>query len=111
MTSLLTRIGENIRNYREAQGLSQEKLAELAGLTSHHVSKLERACSWPKLDTLYRICEALGITLNDVVYRDPTDPEQDGNYETGLDQKEKQQWRKVTMMLKEVFDELEYNKK
>jgi len=51
-----------LRNYREAAGLSQEALAERAGLSARGVSDLERGLSRaPRLDTLSRLAEALQL--------------------------------------------------
>lgn len=36
------KLGDNIRNYREQQGFTQEKLAELSNISEKHLSKIER---------------------------------------------------------------------
>lgn len=42
MSSILATIGSNIRFYRKKLGLSQEQLAELAGLHRTYVGSVER---------------------------------------------------------------------
>ncbi|MBV9897739.1 MAG: XRE family transcriptional regulator, partial [Chloroflexi bacterium] len=51
-----------LRRYRITAGLSQEALAEKAGISVRGLSDLERGLSRvPRLDTLMRIAEALGL--------------------------------------------------
>ena len=58
-----TRLGE----WRAKRGLSFRKLADLSGV--HYVSliKLEAGRLDPQLSTLLKLCDALGITLNQLV--------------------------------------------
>jgi len=42
----LSQFGELLRRYREAAGLTQEELAQAAGLTAKGVGALERAAMW-----------------------------------------------------------------
>jgi transcriptional regulator with XRE-family HTH domain len=60
-------IGENIRAYRKKAGLSQEKLAEKAGLHPVYISQVECACRAITIDSLLKVTKALGIRLRDVV--------------------------------------------
>jgi transcriptional regulator with XRE-family HTH domain len=53
-------IGTVLRKKRQQLGLSQEKIAELAGVDRTYVSILERGLKSPTLDTFERICAALG---------------------------------------------------
>lgn len=52
--------GAVVRRERLRQGLSQEKLAELAGLHPNFVSLLERGKSASALDTIAALATALG---------------------------------------------------
>jgi predicted ATPase/DNA-binding XRE family transcriptional regulator len=55
--------GERLRRHREAAGLTQEELAERAGLTSNSVSALERGeRRRPYPNTIRLLAEALGLT-------------------------------------------------
>lgn len=52
-------IGEAIRTRREAAGLSQEQLAEQAGLTARTLGDYERGRIAPRLDVAGRIADVL----------------------------------------------------
>ncbi len=60
----LERFAANLRTEREKQGLSQEALAELAGLHRIQASKLELGLREPKMSTIAKLCRALGIRPN-----------------------------------------------
>jgi transcriptional regulator with XRE-family HTH domain len=51
----------NLRLSRLASGLSQEQLADLAGLDRNYIGKLEREESSPTVDTLELLALALQI--------------------------------------------------
>ncbi len=54
-------VGWNLRQAREAQGLSQEQLAHLAGLATRHLQKIEAGQVNVTLRTLARLGSALGV--------------------------------------------------
>lgn len=54
-------LGLNIAYYRKKRGLTQEQLAEKAGVERSRVSKTEIAWAGTSLDTVYRIADALEI--------------------------------------------------
>ncbi len=57
-----------LRELREAQGLSQEDLAQLAGLKSGTIYKLEAGVNRnPKIDTLIAVAQALGIDITELL--------------------------------------------
>lgn len=58
----LTSIGERIKQYRMAAGLSQSQLAEMTGISTKYVSVLERSAKPPSLETLINIANALNIS-------------------------------------------------
>jgi len=53
----------NLRKARQAQELSQEKLAELTGLHRTYVGSVERGERNVSIDNMERFAEALGIPL------------------------------------------------
>jgi transcriptional regulator with XRE-family HTH domain len=53
--------GERIRALRQNRGLSQERLAELAGVHRTYLSSLERGERNVSLDNIHAIAEALGL--------------------------------------------------
>ncbi len=57
-------IGEKIRNLRLASELTQEELAERAGLTKGFISQIENDLTSISLDSLEHILTALNITLS-----------------------------------------------
>jgi transcriptional regulator with XRE-family HTH domain len=60
-------LGLALRGARRRAGVSQERLAELAGLDRTYVSGVERGVRNPTLLTLVRLCDALGIDLKDLI--------------------------------------------
>lgn len=66
MSNILDRIGLNIRIIREDRGLSQEKLAALAGLHRAYVGQVERGEKNIGLKNLQKIAKALGINVKDL---------------------------------------------
>ncbi len=61
-------VGKNIRHFREAAGLSQEALAEKLGVTRQAVSNWELGKTEPDIETLHRIADVLGVTIEEIIY-------------------------------------------
>ncbi len=61
-------IGNRIRAARKGKGLTQELLAERAGVEPSNISHIERAATKVSLPTLIRIANALEKTLDELVY-------------------------------------------
>lgn len=58
------RLGEQIKRLREQRGLSQQALAEAAGLSRIYIAKLEAGeRASPSMPALERIATALGVTV------------------------------------------------
>jgi len=64
------KLGSNIRKYRLIADISQETLAKRAGLYPAYLGRLERGEKCPTIDTVYKICKALGVTMSDVLLFD-----------------------------------------
>ena len=60
--SVLAALGQNVRQRREARELTQEKLAEKAGLDSTYISDIERSLRNPGIKNVARLAKALGFT-------------------------------------------------
>ena len=60
-------VGKVIAYFRQQSGLSQEVLSGLADIGRSHLSAIERGERKPTLETLYRICNALGVRMSTVV--------------------------------------------
>jgi transcriptional regulator with XRE-family HTH domain len=54
-------VGRRIREVRRERGLSQEKLAELAGLGRHSVYRVELGTHSGSIDAVLLIAKALGV--------------------------------------------------
>ena len=67
MPTLAKRIGANIRRYRNEQGLTQEDLAGMADLDFTTIGAAERGVRNLSVESLYRVAEALAVSLNDLV--------------------------------------------
>ena len=59
--------GANLRQARKAQGLSQEALADLAGLHWTYVGSVERGERNVSIDNMCRLAWALGAELPDLL--------------------------------------------
>ena len=55
-------LSQNIRLYRTTIGLTQEKLAETAGISLTYLGSIERGEKWPSPETLAGI--AIGLKVN-----------------------------------------------
>lgn len=58
--------GKKLQQIRKAKGLTQEKLAELAGVHEKHISKLELGTYKPSFDTLNKVLTALDLKIDEV---------------------------------------------
>jgi transcriptional regulator with XRE-family HTH domain len=61
--------GDELKREREAAGLTQEGLAERAGVHRTYVSMLERGQKSPTLDVLFRIAGALEVRASVLISR------------------------------------------
>lgn len=57
-------IGKRIRELREKAGITQLKLAEIAGVSSVHISKVETGNAMPGVDVVVRIANYFGVTTD-----------------------------------------------
>lgn len=63
----------NIRRYRKAAGLTQEKAARGLDLATTTWVRWESGEAKPHLDTLHRIADLLGVTPADLLTPTPTE--------------------------------------
>ncbi|MBV9911112.1 MAG: helix-turn-helix transcriptional regulator, partial [Sinobacteraceae bacterium] len=59
------RFGALLRQHRLGAGLTQEALAERAGLSEHGIQKLESGATHPYRDTAERLIQALNLSDRD----------------------------------------------
>ena len=62
-----TTIGKNLRTYRKQRTLTQEQLAERAGLSPNYIGILERGEKLPSLETLLTLLNQLNVSADMVL--------------------------------------------
>ncbi|MBP3816967.1 MAG: helix-turn-helix transcriptional regulator [Butyrivibrio sp.] len=63
-------IGENIKNVRKDQSLSQQQLADRCGMSNTMISEYERGNKIPNLVTTAKIASALKVSIDRLYYGD-----------------------------------------
>jgi transcriptional regulator with XRE-family HTH domain len=63
-------VGRNFARLRLAKGFTQERFAEVSGVTQQYVSGLERGERNPTVVTLYHLATALGVSPVELVIPD-----------------------------------------
>ena len=69
--------GRKIRALRQSLQLTQEKLAELSGLSPAFIGHIERGTRVPSFETVCKIADSLGCSLDELAGRCPGLPEMD----------------------------------
>jgi transcriptional regulator with XRE-family HTH domain len=64
--------GSSLRQFRHQRGFSQERLAELTGLSTNYIGEMERGLKAPGLVVIVRLSRALSVSVHDLL-RDFTD--------------------------------------
>ena len=59
--------GQVIGRLRTERGMSQELLSGLAGIERSHLGKIENGYKNASVDTLWRIADALGVKLSELI--------------------------------------------
>lgn len=67
---MTARFGKRLREVREEADISQERLAELAGLHRTYVSSVERGKNNISLVNIERLALALGVSMRDLMPAD-----------------------------------------
>lgn len=57
------RLGEAVRRLRQERGLTQEELADRAGVDRKSINRLENAAYSPAVDRIYLLAAALGVQV------------------------------------------------
>ena len=64
----MSNLSQNLRKFRKAKKLSQEKLARLADVANNTIIKIEAGKNQnPTLDTLNKIAKALEISVDELI--------------------------------------------
>lgn len=62
------KLGNAIREARINNNMSQEQLAELAGITPTHMKHIESEHRKPSVDVLFRITKILHLSLDNIIF-------------------------------------------
>lgn len=62
----MSKVPENIKNFRTFRGLSQQELGDKVGRTFNVISNWEMGKNSPDPDSIELICMALGVTPNEL---------------------------------------------
>lgn len=65
-------VAKNLRKLRGERGLSQEELADRAGLNRNYVGMIEREENAPTVDTLEVLAKALDVSVIELVRNGPS---------------------------------------
>ncbi|MGH9677342.1 MAG: helix-turn-helix domain-containing protein [Candidatus Acidiferrum sp.] len=63
-------VGRNFARLRREKGFTQERFAEVSGMTQQYVSDLERGLRNPTVVTLFHLASALGVSHVELVMPD-----------------------------------------
>lgn len=68
MSKAISVISKNMKKYRQKLGISQDTLSKKADLAFHTIAKIEAGSTPdPRIDTVKRIADALGVTIDDLM--------------------------------------------
>lgn len=76
----IEQLGKAIKNARVKNGLSQEQLAELLGVSPSHIKHMESGLRKPSVENLFQLVKILHFSLDALVQ-----PEQQGMDERALE--------------------------
>lgn len=63
-------IGQQVRKYRRAYGMSQEQLAEKVGISVTHMSHIETGNTKLSLPVLVALAQALEVRTDDLIFKE-----------------------------------------
>ena len=66
MTPIREEIAKNLLYYRKRSGMSQKEFAEKLGVRNSTVSTWEKGVNSIDIETLFRACDILGVSLSDM---------------------------------------------
>lgn len=64
---IIKQVAETIRVERFRKRLSQEKLAEMAGISTKYLNSIENEKVNPSITIVVQLCESLDIELNQLI--------------------------------------------
>lgn len=99
-------LGNRARAARKRKGYTQEQLAEIIGITPGHVGNIEHAHTKIGLDTLIRLCRALDVTPDKLLFDSAFQPKTVTNHEMAelLQQATPAQLKKVVKLVRTMLE-------
>ncbi|PVE64435.1 helix-turn-helix domain-containing protein [Priestia megaterium] len=79
-------MGIKIKEYRKAMKLTTMELGSLSGTSQSTISEIERGTRSIQVESLAKICNALGVTLNDVLPISASQEKTDASYTPEISQ-------------------------
>lgn len=67
MESIKNLFGKRIKELRKERSLTQEKLAELIGIDTRNLIKIENGQTFPRVNTLDKLIEVFDITPDEIL--------------------------------------------
>ena len=104
MDRRLQRIGRNIRSLRESKGYTIEYMAELAKVSPTHIQRVETSNKGVSLTCLYRIADALHVSLGYLIELDSItgNLEFNSEFQKRMDVEELMFWEDVIIYCKQA---------
>jgi transcriptional regulator with XRE-family HTH domain len=66
MEEAIAHLGKRLKYLRRLKNLTQAQLAERVGLSVNYVSQIETGVANPKVKTLFRLAQGLGVEIKDL---------------------------------------------
>lgn len=104
MANIRELLANNLKEYRHKCGFSQDKLSELAGISSQYLATIETCRKFPTPEVLDRLAKALGIETHEL-FIFPSTPQKE------LEKLRQNIIGEVVMTIKQTFVEEKKNKK
>ena len=60
-------LGKHVQKLRKEKGLTQEQLAEKAGLALTSIAYIEAGYNFPAFETMYKVSQVLGVKIKDLI--------------------------------------------
>lgn len=75
MEELLNKFGQIIKDARHAANLTQDELAELAGITTRYIMSIENENKQPSMKVLFKLVRALKISADTIFFPEIQHPD------------------------------------
>lgn len=94
---------ENLKKFRTQKGLSQQRLADLVGVSQTAIYNWEKGERTPKMDAITKIADVLGVKLNDLI---PTDQAIDWFFEKVEENRIIREYNALDTSIKDNLDKM-----